>query len=110
MRRRIKAPALTSFAALWRSLTEVERKGMKSVVRSPGGIMTWFEDGGLSRKTRDGLDQRLESRFRADPPELVTVMWGNSDGLHFGLWYDDPMHGPTFLAHNYARLGGDLAR
>lgn len=94
---------LAVFAAFWRSLDEGERRGMGALGRSPGGIMAWFEDGGLERGTRDNLDARLESRFRSDPPELVTVMYGDSDGLHYGLWYDDPADLPTCLAHNYAR-------
>lgn len=94
---------MATFAAFWRSLDAIEKVGMESLGRSPGGIMVWFEDGGLDRKTRGGLDPRLECRFRADPPELVTVMWGDSDGLHYGLWYDDPADLPTHVAHNYAR-------
>lgn len=94
---------LATFAAFWRSLDEIEREGMDYLGRSPGGIMVWFEDGGLERATRDGLDARLESRFRRDPPEMVTVAWGDSDGLHYGLWYDDPADLPTYIVHNYAR-------
>ncbi|MCB9568356.1 MAG: DUF2228 domain-containing protein [Myxococcales bacterium] len=95
--------SLAIFAAFWRSLDPLEARGAERLGRSPGGIMIWFEDGGLDRRTRDGLDPRLECRFRCDPPELVTVMWGDSDGLHYGLWYDDPADPPTYVAHNYAR-------
>jgi hypothetical protein len=101
---------LGTFAAFWRSLDEIERKGMDHLGRSPGGVMVWFEDGGLEHKTRDGLDARLECRFRCDPPELVTFMWGDSDGLHFGLWYDDPADPPTYVAHNYARDSAETWR
>ncbi len=94
---------MATLAAFWRSLDDVERKGMECLGCKPGGIMVWFEDRGLERKTRDNLDPRLECRFRADPPELVTFMWGNGDGLHYGLWYDDPADPPTYIAHNYAR-------
>jgi hypothetical protein len=52
---------------------------------------------------RDGLDQRLDGRFRRDPAEFVPVLMGGSDGLHFGLWYDDPAELPSFVAYNYAR-------
>jgi hypothetical protein len=101
---------LATFAAFWRSLDELERKGMEHLGRRPGGIMVWFEERGLSRKTRDNLDPRLECRFRADPPELVTIMWGDSDGLHYGLWYDDPADPPTYIAHNYARDSAETWR
>ncbi|MEZ4448138.1 MAG: DUF2228 domain-containing protein [Nannocystaceae bacterium] len=101
---------LATFAAFWRSLDPLERAGAEHLGRSPGGIMIWFEDGGLARRTRDGLDARLECRFRCDPPELVTVMWGDSDGLHYGLWYDDPADPPTGVAHNYARDSAETWR
>lgn len=101
---------LATFAAFWRSLDELERMGMVQLGRSPGGIMAWFEDGGLKRQTRDGLDARLESRFRHDPPEMVTIGWGDSDGLHYGLWYDDPADPPTCIAHSYARDSAETWR
>ncbi|MCA9659078.1 MAG: DUF2228 domain-containing protein, partial [Myxococcales bacterium] len=95
--------SMATFAAFWRSLDPLERRGAEHLGRSPGGIMVWFEDGGLERRTRDDLDARLECRFRCDPPEMVTIMWGDSDGLHYGLWYDDPADPPTYVVHNYAR-------
>jgi hypothetical protein len=91
------------WSALWRSLSPLEAEGMDWLGRSPGGIMLWLDDDGLARVPRDGLDPRLHDRFRCDPPELVTVMWGNTDGLHYGLWYDDPAELPSCIAHNYAR-------
>ena len=94
---------LAVWAAFCRSLSPLEKLGLDYVGRSPDGIMIWFEDDGLERKTRDGLDARLEGRYRADPPELVTVMGGDTDGLHYGLWYDDPAELPSFVASNYAR-------
>ncbi len=75
----------------------------ESVGLRPGGIARYLEADGLAVTGRDGLDERLEGRFRCDPPEFVTVLWGDSDGLHFGLWYDDPEEPPSFVAHNYAR-------
>jgi hypothetical protein len=94
---------LAVWDALTRSLSSLERRGLEHIGRAPWGIMLWFEDGGLERPTRDGLDPRLEGRFRQDPPEFVTVMSGDTDGLHHGLWYDDPAELPSFLVHNYAR-------
>ncbi len=95
--------SLIPWAALVRSLNPIEREGLDFLGRRSGGIMIWFEDGGLERETRDGLDPRLEGRFRCDPPEFVTIGWGDSDGLHFGLWYDDPAELPTTIVSNYAR-------
>ncbi|MFI5912240.1 ADP-ribosylation family protein [Dactylosporangium sp. NPDC051541] len=95
---------LAVYAAFWAGLSDnaarclSERLGL-----SPWGITEYFEDGGLDRVTRDGLDERLHCRFRRDPAEFVTVMGGDTDGLHFGLWYDDPAELPSFIAYNYAR-------
>lgn len=94
---------LITWAALVRSLNSFERRGLSFIGRSAGGIMAWFEDGGLERTPRDGLDPRLDARFRCDPPEFVTIGWGDSDGLHYGLWYDDPSQPPTTIVANYAR-------
>jgi hypothetical protein len=33
----------------------------------------------------------------------VTVLSGGTDGLHYGLWYDNPAELPSLIAHNYAR-------
>lgn len=38
---------------------------------------------------REGLDVRVHGRYYRDPPEFLTFMHGGTDGLHFGLWYDD---------------------
>lgn len=91
------------FTAFWDSLDRTERTGMGVTGLGGSGITAYFDDGGLDLVGRDGLDERLESRYRLDPPEFVTVMHGDSDGLHFGLWYDDPAHPPAFVAHNWAR-------
>jgi hypothetical protein len=94
---------LAVYDAFDASLTPFEADGLDYLGRHPSGIMIWFADGGLGRKTRDGLDPRLEMRYRCDPPEFVTVMRGDTDALHYGLWYDDPTSLPSFIVHNYAR-------
>ena len=94
--------------AFFRSLTAYERRA--DIGLSPTGILDWFDDGGLTRATRDGLDPRLHWRYRSDPPELVTIMSGDSDGLHYGLWYDDPAELPSAVAHNYARDSAETWR
>ncbi|WP_170208483.1 ADP-ribosylation family protein [Micromonospora pisi] len=70
---------------------------------SPFGLTEYFGEDGLQLVGRDGLDERLNGRFRRDPAEFVTVLMGGSDGLHYGLWYDDPAELPSFVVHNYAR-------
>lgn len=92
------------FAAFFDSLGEDGRSLAEAGLGLiPGGVTRYFDADGLALTGRDGLDERLHDRFRCDPPEFVTMMWGESDGLHFGLWYDDPAEPPTFVAHNYAR-------
>ncbi|MBO3739329.1 ADP-ribosylation family protein [Actinoplanes flavus] len=87
------------FAALWAS----DQAAVLEMGHSAWGVTDYFRDGGLDLVGRDGLDERLHARFRRDPAEFVTVMGGGSDGLHYGLWYDDPAGLPNLIAHNYAR-------
>ncbi|MEQ1501562.1 MAG: ADP-ribosylation family protein [Myxococcota bacterium] len=94
---------LAVFSALCASLTALERRGLASLGRRPDGVTALIAEPGLFDHTRDGLDPRLHDRFRRDPPEFVTVMFGDTDGLHYGLWYDDPAEPPSFVVHNYAR-------
>jgi len=55
----------------------------------------------------DGVTLRypavLHWRYQYDPPELFTVMVGNTDGLHWGYWFDDPGRLPPAVASYYAR-------
>lgn len=90
-------------AALFRSATPLERAGLEFIGTSPGGLLDYFEDGGLDRVVREGLDPRVEMRFRRDPPEFQSFLWGDTDGLHWGLFYDDPAELPGAIVHNYAR-------
>jgi hypothetical protein len=95
--------SLIAWAALVQSAGPFELRGLERLGRGGGGILVWFEDGGLERATKDDLDPRLDCRFRCDPPEFVTIAWGDSDGLHYGLWFDDPAELPTTIVLNYAR-------
>ncbi|MDI1463089.1 DUF2228 domain-containing protein [Catellatospora sp. KI3] len=95
---------LAVFAAFWDSLDRRERDAIGDVAGlHPWGVSDYFKTDGLALVGRDGLDERLHCRFRRDPAEFVTVLGGDSDGLHFGLWYDDPAQLPSFIAHNWAR-------
>jgi hypothetical protein len=44
----------------------------------------------------------LHGRYQCDHPELVTVLSGDGDGLHWGFWFDDPREPPVVVG-NYAR-------
>lgn len=92
------APAI----GFWNGLSPEERdEAWSHFGCGPAGVGEWLQAGGLER--RPALDERLHYRYRRDPPEFVTVFSGNSDGGHWGLWYDDPRELPRLLAHNWAR-------
>lgn len=88
---------------MWASADAAEREALDYLMVRPFGLTQYFGDGGLRLEGRDGLDERLHGRFRRDPAEFVTVLSGGTDGLHYGLWYDDPAELPSLIAHNYAR-------
>lgn len=92
-------------AAFFRGLSPTEARGLRGEISSMG-VLDWFADGGLDRRPPDGADLRLHGRFRRDPPEMVSLLHGGGDGLHFGLWYDDPAELPSFVVESYARDDG----
>jgi hypothetical protein len=57
--------------------------------------------------------QLLHWRYHDDPPEFFTVFSGDTDGLHWGYYLDDPGRGDGCVAYYYARdafelsVGGD---
>ncbi|WP_219470348.1 HPF1 family protein, partial [Nonomuraea rhizosphaerae] len=69
------------------SLGPVEQRALDDTDLRPIGIMELFDD--PARLPREGLDVRVHGRYYRDPPEFLTFMHGGTDGLHFGLWYDD---------------------
>ncbi|AKT35950.1 uncharacterized protein CMC5_000620 [Chondromyces crocatus] len=95
-------------AAFFQACDEHEQKGLVRLGRRPGLVLRWFEEGGLARPIRSGLDERLQDRYRRDPAEFVTLMIGNIDGLHYGLWFDEPSSLPTTIARTYAFGSGEV--
>jgi hypothetical protein len=75
------------FWAFHQSLGPVERQALGDLWIGPDGIMDLFAD--PDARPRDGVDIRVHGRYYRDPPEFVTFMHGNTDGLHYGLWFDD---------------------
>ena len=69
------------------SIRPAEQHALDDTELRPYGIMDLFED--PARPPREGLDVRVHGRYYRDPPEFATFMHGGTDGLHFGLWYDD---------------------
>jgi hypothetical protein len=98
-------PSLAVFWAFYTSLSQAELEAYEEGLDlyQPAGILDFFKPGGLARKPLEGLDACLHWRFRSDPPELVTVATGGSDGEHLGLFYDDPAKLPSGVVRNYAR-------
>lgn len=107
----LRMPKHLAYAmGFWMGLDRAERSEAWAYLgNGPGGVGDWFFDGMLDRKVIPGLDERLQDRFRCDPPEMVTIFSGNSDGGHWGLWYDDPKELPRTVVMNYARDDGETS-
>jgi hypothetical protein len=43
-----------------------------------------------------------------DPPEFFTVFWGECDGYHLGLWFDEPAGAPSCVVSYYNNDAYDL--
>jgi hypothetical protein len=51
----------------------------------------------------------LGTRYYDDPPEFFLVLSGDTDGLHWGYWFDDPDNSPTrSVAQYFSRDAFDL--
>lgn len=99
---------VTYTAAFFLGLGDEDRRAAERLeANGLFGVGEWFEDGKLDRAPR--ADERIHGRFRRDPPELVTLVSGGSDGSHWGLWYDDPSELPRVCAHNWARDSAETA-
>ena len=92
---------------------ELARRGI-SLSDSPLGIslanlFDVFREDAVSRDP-----EALETRFYKDPPEFVTLLVGDTDGLHWGYYVDDPKSTPFPVVHYYHNdafeltLDGDL--
>lgn len=99
---------LTFGAAFFLGLSDEERALCQVSLL---GFAQWFEwlAPGLPERVAT-LDGRLEGRYRADPPEFLSIASGNTDGSHWGLFYDDPRELPTVVAHGYARDDGVVSQ
>ncbi|ADI07706.1 hypothetical protein SBI_04586 [Streptomyces bingchenggensis BCW-1] len=87
------------------SLGPVEQRALHDAELRPYGIMNLFDDPACP--PREGLDVRVHGRYYRDPPEFLTFMHGGTDGLHFGLWYDDGRT-CTGVASYYNNDGGGV--
>ncbi|EYF05531.1 Hypothetical protein CAP_3079 [Chondromyces apiculatus DSM 436] len=96
-------------AAFFQAGDDHEQKALARLGRRPGLVLRWFEEGGLARKIKPGLNERLQDRYRRDPPEFVTALLGNAEGLHYGLWYDDPAQLPSTVARIQSFGSGEVS-
>ena len=98
-----------------RSLDPDARAALHDIGVGPGGLVEVFD--ALVAASADparlgtlgGLDVRLESRYYRDPPELFTFAYGTTDGLHYGLWFDDARLAPQGIGSYYAHADGGIA-
>jgi len=106
---------LFAYWGFTRSLDPDAGAALHEIGVSPGGLLEVLDalvavDADPARlRTLGGLDVRLESRYYRDPPELFTFAYGNTDGLHYGLWFDDPRGAPQGIGSHYAHAGGSIA-
>ncbi len=99
--------------ALMRSLAPGERKVFDAALGEQGmsavtlagmrGIFPLFEEGGLERPTKPGMDVRLHLRRSYTPPELLPLFFSDflRTEVQHGLFYDDP----AFLPSGIAKVG-----
>lgn len=101
-----------AFWAFWDGLHEIEKKAWdRHLAVFPAGVLDLLKYGDQLEKVKAGIDDRLVYRFYRNPPEMVTVLMGDTDGLHWALWYDDPNELPDRVVSTYARdsveIGGN---
>jgi hypothetical protein len=97
-------------ARLWlflRSLQPAEQAALAEIELSGFGILDIFDR--PDAEPAPELDLRVHGRFYRDPPEMLTFMHGGSDGLHFGLFFDDGVHSSGVVSY-YNNDGFDLGR
>lgn len=80
------------FLVFWDGRSEEERATLAQLGVQPGGLgrrwLGWCAAPGALCADPDeagGLE-----RYRRDPPEFVLFLHGGDDGLHWGLWFDEP--------------------
>jgi hypothetical protein len=90
---------LVAFQAFFLAIADWPLEITESAGVRPGGILDRVAPGGWDAVPL--VDERVHVRFRRDPPEFLTFAWGDSDGQHFGFWFDD--RDAVGVVHNYAR-------
>ena len=84
----------------WEFTQELAASGL-ALDSSPIGIRLGNLFRAFDRKNSATNLDELEDRFYKDPPEFITVLLGDTDGLHWGYYVDEPVNGPSCVAHYY---------
>src|SRR5262249_52608675 len=98
-----------TFCAWLEGLSESERAVFASLELAPVGIgeLPRLQGVALDRLSAR-IDDRLVFRYYRDPPEILTVLHGGSDGLHYGPSYDDPTSRPACAAHSQSNASPEI--
>ncbi len=73
-------------------------QGLGLLSMYPGPPFAIFDDD-FNTEQKDIIET---GRFAADPPEFFTVLYGDTDGLHWGYYIDEPSAAqPTFWVASY---------
>jgi hypothetical protein len=64
--------------------------------------------GKFDKKPPDGPLWTHQMSYQ-DPPEFFTLFWGECDGYHLGLWFDDPAEAPSCVVSYYNNDAYDLS-
>ncbi|MFD3515291.1 hypothetical protein [Streptomyces sp. NPDC058657] len=98
--------SLLRFQDFLHSLSPEAARTLADLGLSPAGIMDVVAD--PDRAPRPGIDIRVHGRYYRDPPEFLTFLHGGSDGLHYGLWFDDGRTAAGTASY-YTNDGGGIA-
>lgn len=86
----------------YQRLSKPAEAGWKVLAMTPHGVLDALA-GKLDGSLR--YPAVLHWRYQYDLPELFTLFVGDTDGLHWGYWFDDPGRLPPVVASYYARDG-----
>lgn len=92
------------FFAFWELAQRADAEAGKNVVRDTLGLSLVGPFDVLAGKFDDvtpRFDPLLHYRYYLDLPEFFTIFCGDTDGLHFGYWLDDPAQGVGCVASYY---------
>ncbi|MET7304129.1 ADP-ribosylation family protein [Embleya sp. NPDC005575] len=95
------------FRAFLDALGPRELRALRDAELTTMGVLDLFDD--PDGQPIAGIDVRVHGRYYRDPPEFLTFLHGGSDGLHYGLWFDD---GRTWggVGSYYNNDGGGIDR